>query len=542
MKHRLSFSAIVMLAMLLPSTVTAQKTEVIKDPDNAKWVIKASMNSGFRGDRPVYWIDSVSAKGIRFKTYSSDGDYNSYTEKVSFSFKDAYTTPPEKINERLILWTKNSKGKWVQDAEKTDNRMKIDSTKILSVVMVLDCSGSMSEDGSKNFEIMRNSALNFLDSLYRYSRSTGNIHVGVIGFNTTVYADNHSTKKLLPLTRQNHDQLRKHILGLQSIEGSGTALYYSIDQGLQLLRNDYDSLPDINLYNGSALVCFTDGKDNLSKDIKKKITNLKDYLTYMQNTFCKQELEIGGKPVLKRLVGFRGKNVDIDEWNSMVEDVTTVFCEEGAFVPITKIEQLNSVFSDIARRLIQSNMSLICQVPSAITGPVAWTIPEYEKASKKSWVGIGLDAGVHTGYSDEYWTSDYSSNGVFIWKYYTGGLNIDLTTPLDNKTYVGLNTAMSVYYCYDFTASTTWEGLELPNDREGTYVCFRVGPILKYTLNNKSAIILGAGLYVHQYYIPNTSTYYVYLGYKFKSPWYINLHAGEETFGLGVGYSILGGK
>lgn len=107
--------------------------------------------------------------------------------------------------------------------------------------MILDCSGSMTENGSSNFAIMQQSALAFLDTLHKDYRVRKNIRVGLIGFNTTKYADGHSYSPM-PLTDENYQKIRSYINGLRSVENSGTAFYYSVDKGVDLLKEDYNSL------------------------------------------------------------------------------------------------------------------------------------------------------------------------------------------------------------------------------------------------------------------------------------------------------------
>ena len=516
---RIIFAALLMTAMVLPA-VAQKKNTIAKDPDHANWVIKGIMHSGFQNDSVKYWLDDVSSKNIFF-TEEENGIYNHafyniMTEKVGFKFRDAYTYPSDKINSRLILWTKNSKDKWIQDAEKTENKMTVDSTKILSVVLVLDCSGSMSENNSKNFDIMQDNAVKFLDSLYKYSRA-GNIHVGLVGFNTTIYALNHTVTPK-PLTYQNYYTLRNSIKDLKSILGAGTALYYSIDRGFDLLIEDYESILDKDLFNGAALVCFTDGKDNLSKDPeKRKITNLRDYLKHMQDTYCTEDLKIGGKPLYKRLIGFKGENVDKEEWESMVEDVTSIFCEDGAFIPITKIDQLSEVFSDISKQLIRSNMSLICQVPSAIVGPVAWTIPEYENTQiprerkpSKVWVGLMAEIG-NSFYSYQEYYYEYDKSVVFE------GVTLDVAWPLTSK--FGLGGSLG------FTVSDEGVG-------------YGLGPLAKITFDDNSALLLGLGIKS----VIDLGPYFSF-GWKFRSPWYLKaslIADADLGYSFGIGYSILG--
>lgn len=505
-----------LLILALPFVASAQKGDlVVKDPDHSNYVIKGEMHSGMKGNNPHFWLNNVTSKGITFSKESEySGKYDNETEKVTFSFKRADTDHPHKFNDPLILWTwDKGAGKWKRDAEKTENKATFEESYIFSVMMVLDCSGSMSENGSTNFSVMQQSALAFLDTLQRDYRVRKNIHVGLIGFNTTKYADGHSYSPM-PLTDENYQKLRSYINGLRSVENAGTAFYYSVDKGVDLLREDYNNLTtnEKNQFIGATLVAFTDGKDNLSKDFAKKITSLEEYLRYMQDNF--QSQTIGGRSIWNHCVAFKGENVDFSEWNSMEMDVKSVFGDE-AFRTIGRMDELSTIFGSIASRLMGSFMVLNCQVPSAITGPVAWTIPEWETAktphkdppaprSKPSpWIGISGEIGTFEG-------------DIFA------GLNLDIAYSLNDMLAVGgrlggiMNFATADY-------------------------CVLLGPEVKITFPEENAIIASAG---PAYSVDNGIMFFARAGYKFKNALFLTaetIYNGVLNYGVGVGISF-GGK
>lgn len=539
MKQKLTIIAVLLMAaMAIPAV--AQKKQP-KDPDHAKYVIKAVKHNDVRGDRLVYWLDNVVPQNINFDMEGKyDGHYDSITQKVSFIFRNASTIPSNKINDTIILWRKLKNGSWKQDAEKTENKLKFETSKIMSVMLVLDCSGSMTEDGSNNFAIMKRNALEFLDMLYMQSDMSGNIHVGVIGFSTTTYADEH-TLSPLPLNRSNYDRIYAHINNLQSIKQSGTAYYYSLDKAVEILERHYNNIGDKALFSGAAIVGFSDGKDNLSMNIKKAkpIVSTDQYLEYLQipSNFC--DRRIGGKELLSTAICFLGNNVDEEEWQSMLSDTRSIFnCGHGDRVrSITDIKKLKEAFDQIAKNLIERNTVLVCQVPSAIIDDVAWTIVEYDnyvppaspapqspKQPVKIWMGVGLEGGLALmsyekySYSEYYGTYYLSEEGTESHPF--GGLHVDAAWPL--STSFALGATASLTYC---------DGIG-----------FAVGPLAKVTFKNNSALLASIGIRniidgIHPY---------LSVGWKFSSPWYISafttLNGGLWDFGVGVGYSILGGK
>ena len=502
----------------LPLLVSAQKDDQQPlDPEHSNYVIRGDMSSGMNGDKPFFKLKNVTHRGITFteqSEYRGDDSYDSETERVTFSFKRADTDHPNKFNNPLILWTwDKGAGKWKRDVEKTENKMTFQEKFIISVMMVLDCSGSMVENGSPNFDIMIKSALAFLDTLHQDARTRRNIRVGLIGFNTTKYADAHAYSPV-PLTNENYEKLRNYIKNLdRPREDAGTAFYYSVDKAVDMLKENYSrmSIGD-GQFIGSTIVAFTDGKDNMSKDYSKKITTLDDYLYYMQDQFPKHR--VGQLPIWSRCIAFRGENVDLSEWNSMESDVKSVFGDKG-FQTIRQMDELSGTFSEIARNLMGSFMVLNCQVPSAISGPVAWTIPEYGKVApppppappKEShlpWIGVSAEFATLEG--------DY-----------LGGLNVDMVFSITDM--LGIGGRLGGLY----------------NISSGGFD-FLVGPEAKLTFYDENAIIagFGAGMNLDE----GTLMLSLRVGYKFKNPLFLTAETiycdGWFGTGVGVGFSFGG--
>lgn len=520
-----------------------------KDPDHATYVIKGVKHNDVKGDRIVYWLDNVMGKNIWFdkqNTYSGAADEN--TQKVSFFFRHADTRNPNKFNDKIILWRKDKDGVWRQDAEKTENRHEFQKEKIMSVMLVLDCSGSMTEDGSNNFAIMQTAVLDFLDLLYTRSNKMGNIHVGVIGFNTTKYADAH-TLEPLPLNEQNYSRIYNYIDNLQSIRESGTAYYYSLDKAVDVLERHYNKLSRQDLFSGASIVGFSDGKDNLSMDVKKRIVSTDQYLDTLRvaSNFCARK--IGGQQLDLHAVCFLGKNVDKEEWNTMLDDTRSIFncTNENRVKSVRDINALKKEFVDIANGLIDKHMDLVCQVPAAIIGDVAWTIEEYDyikpapvvvdepKRERRSlWFGVGLDFGTRSYttyktytqqqivgydywgdpiYSETYNSSEESGSALYF------GMTLDFAISLNNKFAIGPTASIGM--------------VDLDELR------LMVGPLAKFTFPNNSAILASLSLGVMSDFAVELRA-----GYKFKSPLYITgaVNFGDNVgFGLGIGWSF-GGK
>ena len=194
------------------------------------------------------------------------------------------------------------------------------------------------------------------------------------------------------------------------------------------------------------------------------------------------------------------------------------------------MSQLAAEFKKLAEDLVNSNFILYCYIPVGASGRVGWTFADEntkqqkERKPVKMWLGVGLEGGMALmsyekySYSEYYGTYYLSEEGTESHPF--GGLHVDAAWPL--STSFALGATASLTYC---------DGIG-----------FAVGPLAKVTFKNNSALLASIGIRniidgVHPY---------LSVGWKFSSPWYISafttLNGGLWDFGVGVGYSILGGK
>ncbi len=179
---------------------------------------------------------------------------------------------------------------------------------------------------------------------------------------------------------------------------------------------------------------------------------------------------------------------------------------------LNDMTKLVQEFKGLAADLVNSNFMLYCYIPEGANGLVGWTFRD-EKVKEKSkpskfWLGLGLEFMQINYYITE--------NNSYI---YTG-IRADAAWPLSGWFALGGTVALG-------------------NGEWG--ITYKLGPLSKFTFPNGSAILAGFGCQGNEDYMGA----YLTLGYKFNSPWYITLSRlfGEENgIGLGVGYSICGGR
>lgn len=180
--------------------------------------------------------------------------------------------------------------------------------------------------------------------------------------------------------------------------------------------------------------------------------------------------------------------------------------------------KLVTEFKELAADLVNSNFMLYCYIPEGANGLVGWTFRD-EKAVKerkpsKFWMGVGpeFSYGVGTGIST----------------YYTCfGARIDMAWPISRFFSLGANVSASF-------------------DIDGIQPLINAGPLAKFTFSNNSALLTGLGF---RYIMGDErGNVYVSLGWKLTSPWYFHAELYIDGniepcgFGVGVGYSIFGGR
>ena len=512
-----------MAIIIMPAT--AQK---LKNPDEATWAITGNMQSSLTGGKTTYELLNPQGSNGRngYITFKKETHHFGNTvegEQVVFSLQNAKTDRPNNFRGEMVFWSWNDEaGEWQIDIESGSGRSEYESATYINFMLVLDCSGSMGA-GSRD---VKNSAKFFLNRMLEVSGGKGNVRVGVIGFSTVEYSKNHTIAPL-PLTQDNYSYLCNYIEELYS--GGGTALWYSMNAAAECLQQDYEKNLRGKRFAGSSVVAFTDGHDNTSNDKDKGYSSSKDYYNkYFKIHYPQQKVK--DMKIETWIVGKRGEDITSDNIWSATESQFKAMADE--YIPIRNMSELHSKFEDIANNLIERNTVLNLRVAEGISGRVGWTFPEEKieiriptMKTGKFWLGLGLEVGnsyyeqyVYDGYYYDYY-GNYVNNGYY--EYYSSiafALRADAAWPLCS------------WFALGATVSFGWGA---------SYPVYRLGLMNKFTFSKGSALLFGVGI---QNWCDETYPYFG-LGWKFRSPWYINANVnmyGSVSFG--VGYSIFGGK
>lgn len=536
MKQKLTIAAIALVAMLFPTVAKAQNVQHTP-PDKATWAITGDMRAFMQGGTPVYELnnpDGIRPNGyIKFKSQLHYYGTSQQGEQVVFSLENAETDRPNKFKGAMHFWSWNDvAGEWQLDEESGSGRREYENSSIASVMLVLDYSGSMGNDIGQ----VKRAAKSFLKKMLDVSEGKGNVRVGVIGFNTVEFSKTH-TMEPMPLTQRNYLTLCSFIDGMDAI--GGTALYYSVNAAAEILQRDFAQNIQGKKFGGAAIVAFTDGHDNTSTDESKGYVSSKDYFNYTKGYFPKQM--VNGMDILSWCVGNRGSDITSDNiWNATKKQFTEVF---DYFIPIEHIEDLNDRFDYIATSLIERNTVLNLRVARGISGPVAWTFDDEEyvyvsptpqpkplpkpSGENKFWLGVGLEGGGAFCRYREYGWWYNSFEGQDEWVLREEGSYL--------YPYIGVNIDAAFHLSSKFAIGASGSFMMTSNIDPG----FKVGPLIKYTFNNNSALLVGAGMkmWFGDFYL-NDIDLYLSLGWKFKSRWYVTANAGLYSYGLSVGYSI----
>ena len=510
MKHKLTLMAVLLTALTMPA-VAQYNSGTLKNPDEATYAITGNMQSTVKGGQTEYELLNPQGTNSRngYLTFRREAHhYGSLVEgeQVTFSLQDAKTDRPNKFRGEMVFWSWNDEAmEWQIDVESGSGRSEYENATYMNFMLVLDCSGSM---GSGLLDL-KNNAKYFLKRMLDVSGGKGNVRVGVIGFSTVEYSKSHTVDPK-PLTQSNYEYLCQFIDGLKS--DGGTALYYSVNTAADRLQQDYEKNLRGKRFAGAAIVAFTDGHDNTSTDESKGYSNSKDYYNYTKVHFPAQT--VNGMDIQSWCVGKRGADIASDNiWNATVNQMKSVFDE---YIPIYNMDELHGTFDNIATSLIERNTVLNLRVAKGISGRVGWTFPEEKavvklpKPKSKFWLGINASFVFCQERSGYY---PYEDRDLFV--------GTDFTWPLSSRFSLGASVGI---------------GYNLSEEE----MCLRLGPLGKLTFDNNSALLFGAGIHMSE--LPY---FYANVGYKFKSPWYINVFSysgAGNGFGLGVGYSIIGGK
>ena len=484
-------------ALLLSLTTFAQA-------DKAKFYIEGQLATPTKSGQP-WKLYNIRSQGISFT--DSDTIYGHDTDKgVQLVFDHAATTHPQGFacGLKFYRWQNNS-GRWQIDSEVENAEAAYTQQKVMSIMLVLDCSSSI---GDADFVKLKKAAKQFIDVIIDKS-SDGNVHIGIVGFNSM---KNTRTFDLRPLTKESRKEMFQFIDTLQL--NNRTAFYYAINQGLDNIKRYVSKLriDKDKKYDGNFVIAFTDGYDNDSFDPKiGKAAEGTDhrYFQHVNQRILKER--IGGAPIESYVLAIRGN--DVDRNNTDFERVLSALSHNtngDKFYSLTNFDKLQAAFEEIGTNLINKWQSIYCYIPRGYDGRVRWTI-ECGDVAKKFFMGVNGSIG----------SLIYPKNEPRV-----GGLvlaaGLDMTFPITDLIsvggYVELNTASSG-------------------------VGFGFTPEVAFTFPNNSAILLGIGYRGTDRF--HSNGFLMRAGYKHTGPWYFTASYSVgygNTFMLGAGYTIWGRK
>ena len=506
-KHQFSMKKHLTLlaALLLTLSVFAQA-------DKAKFYIEGQIATPTKSGQP-WKLYNIRSQGISFT--DSDTIYGHDTDKgVRLVFDHAATTHPQGFacGLKFYRWQNNS-GRWQVDSEVENAEAAYTQQKVMSIMLVLDCSSSI---GDADFVKLKNAAKQFIDVIVDKS-SDGNVHIGIVGFNSM---KNTKTFDIRPLTKESRKEMYQFIDSLKL--NNRTAFYYAINQGLDNIKKYVGKLKidKEKKYDGNFVIAFTDGYDNDSFDPKigKAAEGTEHrYFQHINQRILKEK--IGGAPIESYVLAIRGN--DVDRTNTDFERVLGALSHNSngdKFYQLSNFDKLQAAFEEIGTNLINKWQSIYCYIPRGYDGRVRWTI-ECGDVARKFFMGVNGSLGwlEYPLVRDEVLHTYVKEPGGFIL-----AAGLDMTFPVTNLISVG--------------------GYVELNMASGG-VGFGFTPEVAFTFPNNSAIMLGMGYRGADHF--NSNGVLFRAAYKHTGPWYFTASYSVgygNTFMLGAGYTIWGRK
>lgn len=505
MKYKHTF--MVAMLLIIATTATAQKGKRT-DPDRATYSIIGTMqvNDGKR------ILSDAHGKNIQFEYVGNRLARPTEKADLMVRFDKVTTTHPGGVT-RLNFWRYDEEvGEWIYDSEVRQGEQELESTMKTNIMLVIDNSKSLAGD----FKKVQDAAIEFVGQLYRESQGRNFFRVGIIGFSTIQFT---RIREITTLDAENYRQIVSFIRGLEM--QNGTALYYSLEKALEMLEDDASRNIEVDEYKESRIYAFTDGLDQASVDDSRGLSTPTQYYDHlrpmMKGSQRKNIMGMSNKVVYSTLVTVRGGDMT-DKQETLFDKRAEEICDNVS--KLRDMSELVAEFKKLASDLVNSNYVLYCYIPVGASGRVGWTFAEKKVKMPRFWLGVGIEGG-RAG--DHDWEYDH-----WIDSYFIGG-HIDAAWPIGSSKFA-LGASISIDY----------------NPENYSGVGGGIGPLVKYTFSNNSSILFGAGLKVLTDYGDNSLRPYMSLGWKFKSPWYINafVTTGGESidWGIGIGYSLWGGK
>ncbi len=417
-------------------------------PDEAKYKIYGNFETKFPGDGVSYELTEVNPVGFVFPIQPTYYGGQTTQGNVYFTF-DHVTYNGDPDLEHIALWVYDETlNKWVPDEETGKEKANASNTNEMTVMLVLDCSSSLSPSG---FADVQKSAKSFIDVMLASSNS-GNIHIGIIGFSSMKQT---RTLDLQPLTSSSAIRMKSFIDGFS--QGNGTALYWSYDEAYDLT---WDYAQKLKKYAGSAIVTFTDGLDNGSINQRKKIGSKENYFKHIKEEVLNKSIR--GIPYQSYTIFVEG-GADVRDRaikNKAMDELKILAKQDDRFYLVNSTSELDNRFRQIAKSLIDSWKVLSCYISAGQNGRVCWTFgqrgykPVVEKKEKvktkrKAFYGINFTLGVPmvfaedyysgngTSYSSSFYQPSYSDSESYLGVGGNVKLGLDMAWPVSDKFAVG---------------------------------------------------------------------------------------------------------
>lgn len=512
MRKRLLLTFICALSVVM---AMAQRT----NPDVADYFIKGylSIERGSDG-KPIYKLSDIQKRGISFDDPGSVvRGFETDKEDVRFQFSH-YTTSylnGEGVNVPLDFWRYDEAiNEWQPDVETRQGSAGVQEKKSMVLMLVLDCSSSLSSD----FSFVQEASKEFIKSLLDASNA-GNIKIGIVGFSRI------SATEFFPITRLTNDSYYDmcRFINARNVQ-NGTALYYAMDKAIDAIESYCNtSIPYDEPLSSAMIVTFTDGLDQTSRDENKGIYTADDYYIELQRKMNNKRFN--GVPLQSKMRGVRGVDIATD---AQLGKFSQIGNSLGEFKLLDNISALGKEFNDIAKSLINEWRVLNCFVPNSFKGKVAWTYPSRKSVvekpeppkepKQKGRFLIGINAGIGSSYS----SGSYNYFGINYNAYsslsFSGG--VDLAFPIGKAANLGVFTSL---------------GYEIEDES----ILISAGPLFLININEgkAGAVYLGAGYMNAQ----ENDGINLRIGYKSKRVFYLfnEVFAVDGYNGLGTGYGDL---
>lgn len=390
----------VLLSILFGTTCWSQ---VIEDwrihPNDAKYFIKGNFDNS-----TSYTLTNVETGGITINNPKNIyyGEYQNDHDDVLFTFDHVETTCPTKFD-YISYWVYDDEIKeWQPDVEIRSADRGMEHRKIMTVILVLDCSSSLENDFVHDFKYVKEGALTFLRTMYNASKS-GNIRIGIIGFNSLKRTQ---IRRIEAINEGSYGEMVQFINNFDV--ANGTALYYSLDTAITMVENYVQSYKKTDKYTTPIVVTFTDGLDQTSFDNSKGIRSADAYYSVVSNRLKENDIE-------HFVVPFKGSDISTEAQKEKFERVLRSLTkpnDNDHYLPVNSMSELGSIFGRIANNLVERWQILRCYVAPARQGKVCWTFGKKSKAApppkphddkpKKDFMRLplfGLNVGIGGGFS-----------------------------------------------------------------------------------------------------------------------------------------------